>query len=183
MIFILPHKKDHCPALHHYAFNCKWSYNSYLKLSPAHCWGRFALDYFRFMWQVTHSCFGFIRYFIRTLTTSLDYFTAPAFVCLNKPDHLIHCICPESEVVTYTIVCCKRQAASNPIGLNLHLNLYQAWHYYVAHARENYYWILWMLSLHLGAFTLYILFLVTDWTECTIPAIPKVEWVPKYKYK
>ena len=74
------------------------------------------------MWQVTHSCFGFIRYFIRTLTTSLDYFTAPAFVCLNKPDHLIHCICPESEVVTYTIVCCKRQAASNPIGLNLHLD-------------------------------------------------------------
>ena len=122
MIFILPHKKDHCPALHHYAFNCKWSYNSYLKLSPARCWGRIALDYFRFMWQVTHSCFGFIRYIIRTLTTSLDYFTAPAFVCLNKPDHLIHCICPESEVVTYTIVCCKRQAASNPIGLNLHLD-------------------------------------------------------------
>ena len=22
---ILPHKKDHCPALHHYDFNCKWS--------------------------------------------------------------------------------------------------------------------------------------------------------------
>ena len=72
---------------------------------------------------------------------------------------------------------------SSPIGLNLHLSLYQAWHYYVAHARESYYWILWMLSLHLGAFTLYILFLVTVWTECTIPAIPKVEWVPKYKYK
>ena len=59
---------------------------------------------------------------IRTLRVTLDYFNAPAFACLNKPHHHRYRTCPEHDVITYTIVCCKRQAISNPIGLNLHVN-------------------------------------------------------------
>ena len=63
-----------------------------------------------------------IRDLIRTLRVTLDYFNAPAFACLNKPHHHRYRTCPEHDVITYTIVCCKRQAISNPIGLNLHLD-------------------------------------------------------------
>ena len=99
--------------------------NYYLKLSPA---------LLKVITEASHSSLfqilcgklraaasDLIRDLIRTLRVTLDYFTAPAFACLNKPHHHRYRTCPEHDVITYTIVCCKRQAISNPIGLNLHL--------------------------------------------------------------
>ena len=99
--------------------------NYYLKLSPA---------LLKVITEASHSSLfqilcgklraaasDLIRDLIRTLRVTLDYFNAPAFACLNKPHHHRYRTCPEHDVITYTIVCCKRQAISNPIGLNLHL--------------------------------------------------------------
>ena len=99
--------------------------NYYLKLSPA---------LLKVITEASHSSLfqifcgklhaaasDLIRDLIRTLRVSLDYFNAPAFACLNKPHHHRYRTCPEHDVITYTIVCCKRQAISNPIGLNLHV--------------------------------------------------------------
>ena len=99
--------------------------NYYLKLSPA---------LLKVITEASHSSLfqilcgklraaasDLIRDLIRTLRVTLDYFNAPAFACLNKPHHHRYRTCPEHDVITYTIVCSKRQAISNPIGLNLHL--------------------------------------------------------------
>ena len=74
------------------------------------------------MWQVICSCFRFDQNTKRVT----HYFTAPAFACLNKtapptiPQASIAPAYPQDGVITYTTVCSDSQAASNPIGLNLH---------------------------------------------------------------
>ena len=74
------------------------------------------------MWQVMRSCFRFDRNTKRV--TWLFYY---ASICLfeqnNTTNHTasIAPASPQDGVITYTTVCSSRQAASNPIGLNLHL--------------------------------------------------------------
>ena len=118
--------------------NCYWSWTLNLKLSSAlRCaataflkekitevfilyWLLIISD---FMWQVICSCFRFDQNTKRVT----HYFTALAFACLNKtapptiPQASIAPAYPQDGVITYTTVCSDSQAASNPIGLNLHL--------------------------------------------------------------
>ena len=81
------------------------------------------------MWQVMRSCFRFDRNTKRV--TWLFYY---ASICLfeqnNTTNHTasIAPASPQDGVITYTTICSSRQAASNPIGLNLHL--FVTWPYW-----------------------------------------------------
>ena len=75
------------------------------------------------MWQVMRSCFRFDQ---NTKRVSRLFYCAS--ICLlehnSTTNHTasITPTYPQEVVITYTIVCSSRQAASNPIGLNLHLD-------------------------------------------------------------
>ena len=73
------------------------------------------------MWQVMRSCFRFDQ---NTKRVRRLFYCAS--ICLfehkSTTNHTasITPTYPQEVVITYTIVCSSRQAASNPIGLNLH---------------------------------------------------------------